>query len=389
MKKIKLAFLFKAKQGLLGAGSYNHLRHWISKLKDEFEIYFLNCWENKKEFLLYFGVDKIRFIYIPELASKNIILAAKNVGNTLKKCKIHILHTMGLHSDIIGSLATFYYRPILFISSVEGYLTGYQCPWYKQIIYKNLYKIVKRRVDIFTAISNQTAEELKNDFGVPSKKIRVLHSGVDPEMFKPKEAWPFKPSLDPMRPRIGMIGRLSKEKGGELFLYAARLIALKYPLAQFFIAGDGPQREELHELSRALGISGQTFFLKWVTNPITFYEKIDILLIPAPRICDGLPWAVLEGLATCTPIVATKGGGIPEAIIHKKTGILVEPDNPEALANATIWLWEHPKEALTMVRCGRKAIEDHFNTTRELNELKQIYMKGITDKTSTENCLCK
>jgi len=384
MSKIKIAFLFKCTSGWLGTGTYNHLYHWINGLSDDFELYFINCFRDQKIFLSYFANKRIKFIYLPALESKIFIYPAKKVADVLKKYQLDVLHTVGLHSDIIGALATFYYRPSLFISSAEGYLMGYQCPWYKQLVYRFLYKIVRNRLDVVTAISNQTAHELKNDFGVPAEKIKVLHSGVDLEHFEFKNGWPFQLPLAANAPSIGMIGRLSKEKGCDLFLDAAAFIKEKYPFARFFIAGDGIDKDKLKNQTKKLDIDKNVYFLGWLKNKIEFYKKIDILVVPAPRVYDGLPWVVLEGFATGTLIVATNGGGISDAVIPGKTGLLVDCNNPKLLADAVIWAWEHPEKAKFMVKNGREAIESHFNTKREVKGLKEIYLSCIKrNKTCT------
>jgi len=379
VKKVKVGFLFKAVSGWLGAGTYNHIRHWVNGLYDQFDLYLINCWKNQEQFLSYFGKEKVKSIYLPELACKIFIYPAIKVANVLKEYQIDILHTIGLHSDIIGALSTFFYRPPLFISSVETYLTGCRCPWCKKFLYRNLfYPIVKRRVDVISAISTKTSLELQRDLRTPSKKIYILHSGIDVTVFEPvSERWPFKGNTYSTAPKIGMIGRLSEEKGGSLFLEAARYIVRIIPDATFIICGDGPEKKKLIYMAQNYGIYSQVHFIGWIKDPREFYSQIDILVVPAPKVCDGLPWVVLEALATYTPIVATNGGGISDAIKHRETGILVNCDDPYSLGEGVIWLWNHPEEARNMCIKGRELIEKYFNTEREIKQLKKIYLDNL------------
>jgi len=133
-------------------------------------------------------------------------------------------------------------------------------------------------------------------------------------------------------PVIGVVGRLSPEKGVDVFLEACALLATRRPAFSVVIAGDGPERQRLEGLCRRLSLERRVVFLSHVRDVGAVYGQLDLLVLPSRS--EGLPNALLEGLQTEVPIVATRVGGIPDVIGTSPAAILVPPESAALLARA-------------------------------------------------------
>ena len=121
-------------------------------------------------------------------------------------------------------------------------------------------------------------------------------------------------------------------------------------------------------------------------NPATVHlteivdDQIDITrLLPAinllaiPSLFEGMPNVALEAMAAGLPIIATSVGGTPEVVVDGKTGYLVPPRNPDALADAILKLLDNPDLCLRMGRAGRERVKKHFSIERTIKKTEQIY----------------
>jgi len=187
--------------------------------------------------------------------------------------------------------------------------------------------VVSRLVKRFTCVSRNLAEVFTT-FGVPADRMMTIYNGVDIERYKPNglrsEACPVV--------RIGAVGRLVVEKDYPTLL--AALAILKDGHVRFLaeIAGDGPLASELKECALALGLRDVLVFRGPCDNVPAFLQELDIYVLSSRH--EGMPIAVLEAMATALPVVATRITAIPEIIEDGRTGVLVPPGDPAALAAA-------------------------------------------------------
>jgi len=174
-----------------------------------------------------------------------------------------------------------------------------------------------------------------------SSRSSVIYNALR-EPSAPREPLPFDP------PRLLVLGRLSPEKQVDLALDAFAKVRSKHPLAQLVIAGDGAERGSLEAQAARLGLGDCVEFQGWV-RPEDVPSRINsatLLLLPSEREAFGL--AALEAGLMGRPVVASRRGGLPEVIEHDKTGLLVEPLDAAAVAEATTWLLDHPDAARRM-----------------------------------------
>ncbi len=165
--------------------------------------------------------------------------------------------------------------------------------------------------------------------------------------------------MDP--PQLLCLGRLSPEKGFDLAISAFARLAGDFPKLRMVLAGDGPARTDLEEQADTLALGDRIDFLGWVPSDSVFelISQATILVIPSRT--EGLPLVAIEAMLTERPVVATRVGGLPEAVEDGQTGLLVEEDDLQGLVGAVAQLLENPSRAEQMGRAGRRRSLERFN----------------------------
>ena len=191
------------------------------------------------------------------------------------------------------------------------------------------------RVTKFTAISNFIKQVLL-DYGIEDSKISVARSAVSPDIYKSLDRYDCQRRLKekykiPSRHTlIGNASALSSQKGHETLLRAVAELKKTTPDFTVLIAGDGQLKESLEKLSQELQITSNLIFIGFIKTVPEFLSGLDILAVPSNN--EGLGTVILDGILAGCAVVGSRVGGIPEIIVHNKTGLLQEVGDFKALA---------------------------------------------------------
>ncbi|MGH2766505.1 MAG: glycosyltransferase [Actinomycetota bacterium] len=168
---------------------------------------------------------------------------------------------------------------------------------------------------------------------------------------------------------MGTVGRLVAIKDQETFRRAvARMLAMR-PEMTFVVAGDGDRRQQLEE--RAASILGDHIrFLGWVSNLPRLYAALDAVVLTSKR--EGTPTPLVEAGAAGKPVVATRGGGVPNVVRDGETGFLVPPADPEAVARRILSLLDDPAAARAMGAAAKAWVVRRFSAERLANDLADL-----------------
>ncbi|MDD5680403.1 MAG: glycosyltransferase family 4 protein [Candidatus Omnitrophica bacterium] len=173
---------------------------------------------------------------------------------------------------------------------------------------------------------------------------------------------------------VGIIGRLTPEKGHIFFLKAASSILKSHRNVSFIIAGNGYLKDELAEAAKHMGLGGNLEFTGTFKDISDIMDRIDILVLSS--LTEGLPLVLLEGMAYGKPIVATDVGGVNELVVEDKTGFIVAPKDPEALANAILTLADDPQRRKKFADEAAKRFKDKYSSETLIPVIESIYHKG-------------
>jgi phosphatidylinositol alpha-1,6-mannosyltransferase len=222
-------------------------------------------------------------------------------------------------------------------------------------------------------VSRFTAGLLR-DLGADPKRMIQVPNGTDPERFCPMDASALKTAHGLQgRSIILSVGRVAPRKGFDTVIQALPQICAKVPDAVYVIVGDGPDSARLSALVTSLGLEDRVHRIgkvPWEDVPL-WHNVADVFVTPSrssPPSVEGFGIVFLEANACGKPVIGARTGGIPDAVIEGETGLLVEPDAPEALAEAILQLLVDRDLAARMGRQGRARVMregtwDHVHAT--------------------------
>jgi colanic acid/amylovoran biosynthesis glycosyltransferase len=245
------------------------------------------------------------------------------------------------------------------------------------------YEYWTRRLDsTFEAVTavHCVSESLRRavvGLGLEPAKARVIHQGVDPELFRPNGG----PAEDSQAFRVISIAWLRWVKGFEWGVEAVRRLVDAGVPVDFTIVGDDPKDEvgEPSERERILHTVADAALEQHVRVVERAPSRAVALQLQAshvfllPSLEEGLPTVVLEAMASGVPVVATDCGGVSEAVTDGVEGFVVPPRDAEALATALTRLWREPELRKRMGEAGRRTATSRFRLDRHLDEFHELY----------------
>jgi glycosyltransferase involved in cell wall biosynthesis len=238
-----------------------------------------------------------------------------------------------------------------------------------------------RAVSLPARLAGQVLEE---QYPKTRGKTRVVPPAIDIEQFDPQRVAPLTPQvrarLDPTGERalVGVIARLSKEKGQRLLLAAWPEIQRHVPHAHLILAGDGPDRPTVEALCRDLRLEDSVTLLGHVPP-----EDIPALLpaldvVVQPSFHDCLPLAMLEAMVMERPVIAAAVDAIPSVLKHEYAGLLVPPNDRAALTEAVTRLLGDPAFAEALGRQARLVVLDSYTPAAQTREVLRLYEQALS-----------
>lgn len=276
----------------------------------------------------------------------------------IKKFKPDIVNTHLIHADLSGILAAR-------LSGVRGIVSTK----HNDDDFRNklpiiiLEKFLTYFCDRVIAISDHVGRFMKNVEGLPARKIKVVRYGYD---FKEKTRTQKKLGASLT---VLTICRLVPQKGLNNLIEAAGMLAKRGYNIKFVIAGEGPLEAELKAFARRK--RAPVKFLGFISDTDSLYEKADLFCLPSRW--EGLGLVLLEAMEYAIPIVASAVSAIPETVSHMENGLLVPPDNPDALASSIAHLYSREGLRNRLGEQGKTMLRTVFSIKKDVNSHMRIY----------------
>lgn len=229
-----------------------------------------------------------------------------------------------------------------------------------------------RWVDRVVAVSTGARAALV-EAGVPAECVVVIHSAVDCAAMKPADRGWARRMLDLPADAavVATVGRLSPEKGLHVLLKAAERIIAARPDARFVICGDGEAAAALREQAQQADLSWCVRFLGHRDDVRPVLAALDVFALPSLQ--EGRGVALLEAMAMARPAVASRAGGIPDALVEGVTGLLVPPGDASALAEAILALLRDEPCRSRMAAAARARAAAHFSREAMVRRTEALY----------------
>ena len=243
--------------------------------------------------------------------------------------------------------------------------------------------LASRRTRII-AVAQAGADRFIGSFLPLKQRVTVIPNGIDVARFRPDATARRKIhgelKLSEGERVIGMVGRLSPKKGQLELLRVFPEVLRKCPNTTLVIAGSPAFNREaeyaqlLEHTTKELGISDRIRMLGERDDVAAIMQSLDLLVVNSAT--EACSLVILEAMASGTPVLATKTGGTPEIIEHKKCGWLVPARDENALASAIIKLVGEPDLRAHLAENGRQRIASRFSISRCTSELQNYYFHG-------------
>ena len=253
----------------------------------------------------------------------NAAKALRKLSAVMRRAKPDVVIVAGAGTAVIGRLAGLLNNVkhrVVWLHSSRVDRTGFV----RDLVDRSLMPFTSR----FLGVTDAQFGFMETVCKFPATKIRIVRNGVDSESFQTPDGWNPRDDLglDPGRPVVAMVARLQPVKDHITFLNAAKTVLDSLPQTTFLLIGDGPQRGELESLCQQLGISDSVHFAGTRLDIDRLLPAIDVHVLSSHS--EGLPMAVLEGMACGKPVICTDVGGTSEIIEHGVSGYLVPPETP-------------------------------------------------------------
>lgn len=218
--------------------------------------------------------------------------------------------------------------------------------------------------------------------GFPQCKGCIVFPGVDSGRFRPDVRTPVtRASLGlEGRPVLLSVGRLVERKGHDQVIRSLPLVVKHFADLVYLVAGTGPHLEPLQELARSLKIEGNVQFLGEVNDDWLpgLYGSADLFIMPSRQIkgdVEGFGIVFLEANSCEKPVIAGASGGISDAVVDGATGLIVPPEDPEAIAEAIVRLLQNPTLAHKLGCQGRQRVLNLFQWEESARRLSEYLAK--------------
>jgi glycosyltransferase involved in cell wall biosynthesis len=303
-----------------------------------------------------------------------LILYVVALARFIRRNRFDLVHTNSLKADIIGGLAARLAGTRL-LWHVRDRIDKDYLPHPVVIAFRTLCRLIPDHV---VAVSHATLATIdpalrpSGNRATKSRRMHVVHDGIEGELFR-------APALVARNgvSRIGLVGRISPFKGQHIFLEAATAIRARFPNARFQIIGGALFAEDDYEARvRAMAASPElrdaVEFTGFRSDVPALISKLDIL-VHASTTGEPFGQVVVEGMAAGKPVVATRGGGVPEIVVDGVTGLLVPMADAAAMAQAVCRLLQDPALAEEMGRQGQERALACFSVRSTAANVERVY----------------
>jgi len=316
----------------------------------------------RRAFSLLFSIIDIVFFILP--FSIRLFLVARHLNIDLVQLNNLIYNNAGgiFLAKYLGVPCIAHHRGFEYHSPIARWFAGF--------------------VDHHIAISECIKQDLI-ELGVPGNKISIIPEGVDLTEYTPggsTSAIQEEFGLSEDTPTFGLVAVFLAWKGHKVFLKAAKRVFEQFPESRAFVIGGGlvgadyfhNYHHEILELTKKLGIQKNVIFTGYRRNVHDFLNLLDVQ-VHSSILPEPFGRVIIEGMAMETPVISTKIGAPLEIIENGKTGILVEPNNPDELAEALLELLKHPERRKQIGAAAREEVENSYTIEEHVRCMELLY----------------
>ena len=323
------------------------------------------------------GIPVHRAPFLEVLAGRRMdawMATRERVAAIKREFRADVVWVYHVNLDVMFHLMTAGAHPAPTLCTVHGAFTeGTVAP-------DTAYGRVLRAADWVTACSAHALGDTRRQVPEITPRSSVIRNGLAMPALAPAPL-----AMEP--PRLLCVGRIGTidEKGFDVAIAAMPAVLERFPSARLAIAGDGPARPALERLARDLAVVDHIAFLGWIhpDRVLELMNESTIVLMPS-RVAEGFGLVALQAAHMARPVVASGVGGVAEVVVHGETGVLVEPNDADALADAIVALLADPDRAARLGRAGRRRAETDLGWERHVDAYDALLRRIVERAQSAE-----
>lgn len=311
--------------------------------------------------------------------------SVRRMREIIRELRPHILHTHTAKAGAIARAAALVSgaaRPAILVHTFHGHvLKGYFDP-VRTAFFKKVERSLARVTDALVAVSPEVRDELVAAGIAPREKFSVIRLGIPLE----ERLGDATADLDYRRLYgisesafvVGWVGRMTDVKDTDAVLEIVRAARDRGLEAVLVMVGDGPDRVRLEQLAHDIGIARSTFFVGYQPEVAGYYRLFDAFLLPSVN--EGTPVSAIEALASGTPVVATRVGGVPDVVRDGEDGFLFEPGDTDGAAERLALLASDATLRSALGASGRERVLRRYSVSRLVEDVDRLYRSLLSER---------
>lgn len=294
-----------------------------------------------------------------------------------------IVHTHTSKAGILGRLAARLAHVPLIVHTPHGSIfhpTFFGLP--KRWSFALIERLAARWADRLVPYSQSEVRDYLDCRIAPPKKYSVVPAAFDLNRFNPQKVNIAEKKRELGLPEdsfvIGMIARLSPEKGHSAALKAFQKVHKEIPNALLLMVGDGELREEIYQRVTSMGLENRVIMTGYRRDIPEITPILDVSFIPS--LWDCSPRSILEAMVCMVPVIATAVGGIPEMITNGETGLLAPSGDTEAMAQCILRLYGDKGLRKRLSARAAEKVQELFGPSQTIERMIQLYRELLAEK---------
>ena len=300
-----------------------------------------------------------------ELSRFNAVSVLWQLTRALRRTSPQLVQTSLYHANLIGRVAA---RLAGVRTVVSGIRVAERRSRFRLVMDRWTDRFVTRHV----CVSDAVATFSKTRGGLPLEKLTVIPNGVDAEHFRSAQAADLSGVGVPAGAlTVLFVGRLEYQKGPDLLLRVAELLSRKLKHAHFVLVGAGAMESSLRDAAAVAGLDQHVHFVGRVPDVAGLMKAADCLVLPSRW--EGMPNVVLEAMASGLPVAAAAVEGVSELLGQSERGLVVDVENPQALALAVERIAEDASFRAAATKSAQRLVSKQFTWDAVRDSYVRLY----------------
>ena len=299
----------------------------------------------------------------------------------LNEFRPDVIQSLLIHSNLLGRLTVLFRHNIKLLSGIS---TVYTYEGYGRL-YAWLEWLTHPLDSLYVINSELGMQNVLDLISLPDRRLALVHNGIEITEHPPVDGPLRKQARDEFgwtddHLVVGIVAQFRPAKKHDFLIQALTRLQDRFPSIRLLMIGEGEREKELKRLAQELGVNEKVIFAGYRSDARRLLAGMDVFALPS--LVEGEPVSLMEAMDAGLPVVAAAAGGIPEIVSNNTGGILIEPNNLDALCDALARILSDSQQRKQMGAAGRERIHQLFSAQRMTEEFQNCYERCLGKRKS-------